>query len=145
MIPPGIEEGTALRVTGHGLPSPDPGGPAGDLFCVVTNAPDERFVRDGADLWRTERLDVADAVLGTELAVPTLEGPLTVTVPPGTQPGEILRLRGKGLPVYGQRYRGDLKHRGELARSPDRRGARALRAPAGTATPGLAPTALVAI
>jgi molecular chaperone DnaJ len=75
MIPPGIEEGTALRVTGHGLPSPDPGGPAGDLFCVVTNAPDERFVRDGADLWRTERLDVADAVLGTELAVPTLEGP----------------------------------------------------------------------
>lgn len=108
MIPAGIEEGMALRIPGHGLPSPQPGGAAGDLFVLVHTAPDARFERRGADLWREEILEVADAALGTQLDIPTLEGHATVKVPPGTQPGELLRLRGKGLPEFGGGRRGDL-------------------------------------
>lgn len=118
-VPAGAEEGMALRIPAHGLPSDDPGGAPGDLFVVVTSAPDPRFVRSGADLWRTESVSVADAVLGTELRVPTLNGALDVAVPPGTQPGAVLRLRGKGLPRYGGRGHGDLNLRIEV-RVPER-------------------------
>lgn len=108
-IPPGIEEGTALRVAGHGLPSDRPGGIPGDLFVVVRSAADPRFERMGSELWRMESVGVADAVLGTTLKVPTLDDdPVTVTVPPGTQPDTVLRLRGKGLSDFGGRRRGDL-------------------------------------
>jgi molecular chaperone DnaJ len=106
-VPPGIEEGMALRVPGHGMPSRE-GGPAGDLFVVVRSAPDPRFVRDGPDLWYTETISVTDAVLGTELNIPTLDGGATVAIPPGTQPDAVLRLRGKGLPEFGGKGRGDL-------------------------------------
>jgi molecular chaperone DnaJ len=75
---------------------------------VVRTAPDARFERQGADLWRLQEIDVADAVLGAEIEVPTLEGAITVKVPPGTQPDSQLRLRGKGLPRFGARGRGDL-------------------------------------
>lgn len=107
-IPRGIEEGVALRVPGHGLPATESGGEPGDLFVVVRTAPDRRFQRRGADLWRTETLGVADAALGTRLEVPTLDGPVTVKVPPGTQPEEVLRVRGKGLPTFGGDRRGNL-------------------------------------
>jgi molecular chaperone DnaJ len=113
-IPPGADEGMALRIPAHGLPSPEPKGAPGDLYVIVTSAPDARFARSGADLWRTEILAVADAVLGTTLKVPTLDGVVEVTVPAGTQPGEVLRLRGKGLPVFGTRGRGDLNLRIEV-------------------------------
>lgn len=113
-VPPGADEGMALRIPAHGLPSPDVKGPPGDLFVVVTSAPDTRFARTGADLWRTETLNIADAVLGTTLKTPTLNGAVEVVVPPGTQPGEVLRLRGKGLPVFGARRRGDLNLRIEV-------------------------------
>jgi molecular chaperone DnaJ len=113
-IPPGAEEGMALRIAAHGLPSPEPKGAPGDLYVIVASAPDARFVRSGADLWRTETLAVADAVLGTTLKVPSLGGTVEVTVPPGTQPGEVLRLRGKGLPLFGARGRGDLDLRIEV-------------------------------
>ncbi len=108
MIPAGIEEGMALRIPGHGLPSAQAGGRAGDLFVIVHTAPDPRFERRGADLWRDQTLEVADAALGTQLDVPTLEGHATVKVPAGTQPGELLRLRGKGLPEFSGGRRGDL-------------------------------------
>ncbi len=98
----------ALRIPGHGGPSPERGGVPGDLFVVVRAATDPRFERHGADLWRTETIDVPGAVLGTRLQVPTLEGAAAVTIPPGTQPGTVLRLRGKGLPEFGERTRGDL-------------------------------------
>ncbi|MDA8107204.1 MAG: Hsp70 family protein [Betaproteobacteria bacterium] len=107
-IPPGAEEGLVLRIAGKGYASEEPGGVPGDLHVVVRSAPDARFERDGADLWRTESLGVADAVLGTELRVPTLEGSVSVKVPPSTQPGAELRLRGKGLPRFRARGRGDL-------------------------------------
>jgi molecular chaperone DnaJ len=111
----------ALRVPGHGLPSPVAGGAAGDLFVVVQTAPDPRFERDGADLWHREELSVADAVLGASLDVLTLNGPVKVTVPPGTQPNSILRLKGKGLPEFGSKRRGDLLLRMEV-RVPERLG-----------------------
>lgn len=114
VIPAGAEEGLALRIPAHGLPSDDAGGPPGDLFVVVASVPDPRFVRSGADLWHTESVSVADAVLGTQLRVPTLNGALEVTVPPGMQPGAVLRLRGKGLPRYGGRGRGDINLRIEV-------------------------------
>jgi molecular chaperone DnaJ len=110
-IPPGVEEGMALRIPGHGLPSEEAGGKTGDLYVIVHTAPDARFVRQGADLWRTETLEIADAVLGTTLKIDSLDGLLDVKVPHGTQPGEILRLRGKGLVKFGGYGRGDLNLR----------------------------------
>lgn len=110
-IPRGAEEGMALKVPGHGLPSTSPGGPPGDLYVIIHTENDERFQRAGADLWRIETISVIDAVLGTEINVPTLENDITVKVPPGTQHDEILRLRGKGLPRLNSNSRGDLKIR----------------------------------
>lgn len=109
-IPAGAEEGLALRIPFHGLPSPDPGAQAGDLYVVVRTTADPRFRRAGADLWRGETIAVADAVLGTRLRVPTLDGGIEVTVPPGTQPDSVLRIRGKGLQAFGG-GRGDLNLR----------------------------------
>lgn len=113
-IPVGIEEGTALRIPAHGLPSREASAPPGDLFVVVGTEPDPRFERSGADLWRTETIELTEAVLGTRLKVPALEGDIEVTVPAGTQPDSILRLRGKGLPSFGGNYRGDLNLRIEV-------------------------------
>jgi molecular chaperone DnaJ len=107
-IPVGVEEGTALRVPGHGLPADKPGLPPGDLFVVVRTADDPRFERRGRDLYRVETVEVVDAVLGTSVDVPTLDGQVSVTVPAGTQPDSMLRLRGKGLPRFGGGARGDL-------------------------------------
>ncbi len=107
-IPVGVEDGTALRVPGHGLPADKPGLPSGDLFVLVHSADDPRFERHGRDLYRVETIDVADAVLGTSVAVPTLDGQMSIKVPPGTQPDSMLRLRGKGLPRFGGGSRGDL-------------------------------------
>ena len=113
-IPAGIEEGTALRIRGHGMPGETASAPPGDLFVTVRSAPDARFERVGADLWRRETLEVVDAVLGTRLQVPTLTGEVEVRVPSGTQPDEVLRLRGKGLPRFEESGRGDLNLRIEV-------------------------------
>lgn len=107
-IPPGIEDGMVLKVAGKGEASPETGGRPGDLFVMVRSAADPRFIRAGADLWREETISITDAVLGTLLTVPTLEANATVTVPAGTQPDAVLRLRGKGLPRFGKNDRGDL-------------------------------------
>jgi len=109
-IPAGIEDGVALRIPGHGLPG-EPGAEPGDLYVVVASAPDPRFQRRGADLWRAETLGVADAVLGTTLTVPTLEGEVEVTVPAGSQPDTVLRLRGRGMPRFEGQGQGDLNLR----------------------------------
>ena len=84
------------------------GAVSGDLFVIVHTAPDPRFERRGADLWRRETIEVADAALGTEVVAPTLDGEVTAKVPAGTQPGTLLRLRGRGLPQFGGGRRGDL-------------------------------------
>ncbi len=110
-IPAGVDEGTALRIPGHGLPSSDINGPPGDLYVNIRSKADPRFERHGADLWRLETIEIADAVLGTKIKVPSLGGPIEVTVPAGSQPDEVLRLKGKGLPVFGARMHGDINIR----------------------------------
>jgi molecular chaperone DnaJ len=108
-IPVGIEDGMILRVPGQGAPSPEPGGIPGDLFVVVHIAPDTRFERRGTDLWQTVPLSAADCVLGAQVDVPTIGGSLRLTVPPGTQPDTVLRLRRQGLPEFGAgSSRGDM-------------------------------------
>lgn len=107
-LPVGVEEGMVLRIPGHGLAAPVPNGPAGDLFVIVHTLPDAGFERAGADLWRLQELRLPDAVLGAKLTVPTLDGSTEVTVPPGTQPDTVLRLRGKGLPHFGGGQHGDM-------------------------------------
>ncbi len=107
-IPAGIEDGVVLRLRGEGAPSAEPGGERGDVLVVVRVPRDPRFAREGTELFRTELIGVADAVLGTRLDVPTLDGGVTVKVPPGTQPGAVLRVRGKGLPRLGGGHRGSL-------------------------------------
>ncbi len=113
-IPAGIDDGTALRVPGHGMPHPQTGAPPGDLLVVVHSAPDPRFERDGGNLWRTEQLAIAEAVLGAERDVPTLGASAKVQIPAGTQPDSVLRLRGKGLPRFGGGPPGDLLLRLQL-------------------------------
>jgi molecular chaperone DnaJ len=121
-VPPGADEGLVLRVPGKGYASSEPQGAAGDLLIVVRTAADPRFERDGADLWRRHEISAAQAVLGAEIEVPTLDGAIAVKVPAGTQPDSRLRLRGKGLPRFGTRGRGDLYVRLSV-RLPERLGA----------------------
>ncbi len=113
-IPQGAEEGMALRIPGKGMPSPEPGGVGGDLYVVIRSKPDPRFERDGADLLRRETIALTDAVLGTTLDVPTLDGSARVTIPPGIQPGAVLRVKGKGLPEFGTGRHGELYLRIEV-------------------------------
>jgi len=113
-IPQGIEEGMALRIPGKGMPSPEAGGTNGDLFVLVRTRRDPRFERAGADLLRPETISLIDAVLGATLKVPTLDGTASVSIPPGTQPGAVLRLKGKGLPAFGNGRHGELYLRIEV-------------------------------
>ena len=110
-IPRGAEDGMALRIAGHGTPAPTASGKPGDLYVIVRTEHDNRFQRSGADLWCTQNINVVNAVLGTQIDVPTLDKNIKVKVPPGTQHNEILRLRGKGLPMMNNMGRGDLKIR----------------------------------
>lgn len=107
-VPPGIEEGLALRVPGHGYPAAQNGALPGDLLVIIRSEPDARFERHGSDLWRAETIAIADAALGTAIEVPTLDGKATVKVPPGTQPNAVLRLSGKGLPNFRARGHGSI-------------------------------------
>jgi len=107
-IPPGIPEGATLRLAGYGLPSPMPGGPPGDAYASIRTRADPRFTRAGADLWYDLHIQAPDAALGVTAAVPVLQGQVRVRVPPGTQPGSVLRVEGRGLPRYGGHGRGSL-------------------------------------
>jgi molecular chaperone DnaJ len=107
-IPKGIEEGMALRIPGKGMPGQTPKSAAGDLLIVVHTRHDPRFEREGADLVRQETIPLTDAVLGKTLEVPTLDNSVSVTIPPGTQPYSMLRVKGKGLPEFGDERCGDL-------------------------------------
>ncbi|MEU9505690.1 molecular chaperone DnaJ [Micromonospora sp. NPDC048170] len=95
-FPAGVADGQKIRLAGRGEPGAR-GGPAGDLFVHVKVRPDELFGRTGDDLTLTVPVTFAEAVLGTDLRVPTLDGAVTLRVPPGTPSGRILRARGKGV------------------------------------------------
>lgn len=94
-IPKGSQTGTKIRLRGKGAAGA--AGP-GDLFLVVRVEPDPEFKRDGHNLKVNVEVDVTTAVLGGKVTVPTLEGPVRLTIPAGTQGGKIFRLRGKGMP-----------------------------------------------
>lgn len=107
-IPPGIPEGATLRLAGRGMPSPMPGAPPGDAYVSIRTRADSRFTRAGADLWHNLRVQAPDAALGVTTDVPVPGGQARVRVPPGTQPGSVLRVAGKGLPRYGGHGHGSL-------------------------------------
>lgn len=106
-IPPGVAEGTTLRIRGRGEAGVR-GGPDGDLFVRVSVEPHEYFVRDGDNLVSELVVPLTDAVLGAKIDVPTIDGEATLEIAPGTQHGAVLRLRGHGTPRLDGRGRGDL-------------------------------------
>jgi len=96
-VPPGVDTGGRLRVPGHGQPAPGKGGAAGDLYLDIEVRPDQHLQRSDSDVELAVPVTFSEAALGTKVQVPTVEGPVTVTVPPGTSSGTRLRLRGRGF------------------------------------------------
>ena len=96
-IPPGVADGQRIRLAGRGEPG-ERGGRAGDLYVQIKVRPDDLFGRSGDDLTLTVPVTFAEAVLGTDLRVPTLDGSVTLRVPPGTRSKSTLRARGRGVP-----------------------------------------------
>ena len=105
-IPAGIDDGQVLNVSGQGDAGLN-GGPAGDLHVYVTVRPHAIFERRGNDVWCEMPITFTQAALGAEVTVPTLDGQVTYQVHDGTQPGDVFKLRGKGIPHLNGRGRGD--------------------------------------
>lgn len=105
-IPPGVQEGTALRISGAGE-SGDFGGSQGDLYVVIHVEADPRFERRDDDILVEQKISITQAALGSEIDVPSLDGKVTLRIPPGTQTGTVFRVREKGVPHLGGRGRGD--------------------------------------
>lgn len=106
-IPAGVEDGMTLTMRGEGN-APRHGGVNGDLLIKIQEEKDESLIRDGNDLICNLMLDFPTAALGGTAEVPTIEGRARLKIAPGTQPGKVLRLRGKGLPQMNSNVRGDL-------------------------------------
>lgn len=106
-IPSGVQSGSRLRLTGEGDAGPN-GGPAGDLYVVLTVAEDEVFTRENDDIVVRLELPFPTLVLGGDVEVPTLEGPEKMAVSPGTVVGEELRMKGRGMGRLSRGGRGDL-------------------------------------
>ena len=109
-IPPGIEDGMQLRLTGEGSGGFN-GGPAGDLYVLVRLREHAMFARNGGDLYCDLPVSFPHLALGTELEVPVLGGTAKLKVPAGSQPGQVLRLRGRGMPRLRERGHGDACYR----------------------------------
>lgn len=105
-VPAGIVDGMRLKLTGSGTAGRR-GGPAGDLYVDIIVKPDKVFSRNGNDVVINAPISFSHAALGGEVKVPTLDGDEAVNVPPGTQSGSLLRLKGKGIPFLNRRGRGD--------------------------------------
>jgi molecular chaperone DnaJ len=106
-VPRGIDEGYQLRLRGEGEMAANNGEP-GDLYVVVHVKQDPQFMREGDDLWHVTIINYPQAALGAEISIPTLDGTTVIKVRPGTQPGETITLRGKGMPRFRGYGRGDL-------------------------------------
>ncbi len=98
-VPAGVENGQTIKITGHGGPGSN-GGPNGDLFITFTVENDEKFKRSGNDLHLKFDLDLYTAVLGGDVVIETMSGKVKLPVKPETQNGSVVRLKGKGFPVY---------------------------------------------
>jgi len=106
-IPPGADTGSRVRVPGKGNAGVN-GGPPGDLYIVTDVEPHPLFERKGDNIYLKVPVTVTEAALGAKIEVPTLDGPSTIRIPPGTQSGQQLRLRGKGAPSLRGNVRGDM-------------------------------------
>jgi molecular chaperone DnaJ len=106
-IPAGVDDGTQIRLSGEGEPGAF-GGPQGNLFLLIRVEAHEYFRRRNSDLWMELGVNFLQAAAGADLRVPTASGEATLHIPAGTQPGQVFRLRGKGMPHLGQNGRGDL-------------------------------------
>jgi molecular chaperone DnaJ len=107
-VPAGIADGQRMRIAGRGHAG-EHGGPPGDLYVLMRVRDDPRFVRDGEDLVTAVDISAPLAALGTRVEVPTIDGPVELEIPSGTQPHESLVVRGAGMPALRGRRRGDLR------------------------------------
>jgi len=106
-VPPGVDDGDRIRLSGEGEAGRN-GGPPGDLYVEIRLNPHKLFSRDGADLACEVPISFAAATLGGEVELPTLDGHVSLKVPAGTQSGKVFRLRGKGVTVVRDPRKGDL-------------------------------------
>ncbi len=109
-IPPGVKNGSRVRIAGKGEPS-ESGGPSGDLYLLTSVRPHRLFERKGDNLQVEVDVPLTVAVLGGELEIPTPKGKLALRIPPETQNGRTFRLAGQGMPALGKSSRGDLMAR----------------------------------
>ena len=107
-VPAGIADGQRIRITGRGHAG-ERGGPPGDLYVQIRVREDPRFVRDGDDLVTAVDVAAPLAALGTTVSVPTVDGPVELEIPAGTQPHETVLIRGAGMPALRGRRSGDLR------------------------------------
>lgn len=105
-IPTGLKDGQQIRLKGQGAPGGN-GGPSGDVLLTVSVAAHPYFVRDGSDLRLDLPITLKEAVLGGKVTVPTLDGQVALTVPPNSNSGAVLRLKGKGVPARGSSSGGE--------------------------------------
>ena len=106
-VPAGVEDGVQLRLSGEGEPGLK-NGPAGDLYVEIRLRDDSRFERDGQTLLSAAKISYLQALLGSEIAIPTLTGEHKLRIPPGTNSGDRMRIAGEGLPSLRSSRRGDL-------------------------------------
>ncbi len=105
-VPAGVDDGQTLRVPGAGQPG-GRGGPPGNLYVQIRVEADERFVRDEFDVHTPVEISMLQATFGCTVTIPTLEGDAELDIDPGTQPGDVILRRGKGITVLGGRGKGD--------------------------------------
>ncbi len=105
-IPAGVDEGSRLRVPGEGE-SGFNGGPSGDLYVFISVAEHPKFTRRDYDIHSEQTVSFTQAALGAEMPIDTIDGPETLRIPPGTQPNQVFRLRGKGVQFLQGSGRGD--------------------------------------
>lgn len=106
-IPPGVDNGSRVRIAGEGRKGYD-GGNRGDLYLVISVRPHPNFERKGDDLYTEVAIPLTTVILGGEVEVPTLKGKVALKVPPETQNGQVFRLGGQGMPHLGGKSKGDL-------------------------------------
>ena len=105
-IPPGADNGSRVRLKGMGGAGVK-GGPSGDLYIKLTVRPHPVFKRDGDNIYAEVPVTVVEAIAGGKIKVPTLDGQVTMTLPPGTDSGKKFRLKGKGIPNKRKGIKGD--------------------------------------
>ncbi len=105
-IPAGVDAGNQMRISGEGQPGAN-GGPSGDLYLVIDVKPHKYFKRRNNDIMLDLNVNIAQATLGADVTVPTVDGDEKLTIPAGTQPGKVITMRGKGVPYVRGNGRGD--------------------------------------